>query len=296
MLKTILRTSRPPFLVLTPATIFLSFAMALRDGFIINYYDLALLMVGALLAHIGVNILNEYEDFKSGLDAATAKTPFSGGSGALVRDPAAAGTVLSAALLSLFACSAIGLYFVVKISLSILLIGVLGVSLILTYTRWLNRNAFLCLVAPGFAFGPLMMLGGYIVLSRQLSPGALLISLVPFFLGCNLLLLNQIPDIGADRIVGRKHFPIVFGVRTSLNLYLLFALATCLSIVTGIFLDVLPTSSYLCLIPPLLSLGVSNRIQRHAFDIADLLPALAVNALITVITPISLGLTLIFSN
>ncbi len=51
-----------------------------------------LALLGAFLAHISVNTLNEYFDFKSGLDLETIKTPFSGGSGA---DFAAAHGVLS---------------------------------------------------------------------------------------------------------------------------------------------------------------------------------------------------------
>jgi len=42
-----------------------------------------LALLGAFLAHVSVNTLNEYYDFKSGLDLETIRTPFSGGSGAL---------------------------------------------------------------------------------------------------------------------------------------------------------------------------------------------------------------------
>jgi len=38
--------------------------------------------MATLSAHIAVNTLNEYMDFKSGLDYETLKTPFAGGSGA----------------------------------------------------------------------------------------------------------------------------------------------------------------------------------------------------------------------
>ena len=145
MLATILRTSLPHFLLLSPASIFLGFAVASKHGFLIDYFDLSLVLIGAILAHISVNTLNEYEDFRSGLDAKTPKTPFSGGSGALVGYPAAANAVLSAAWLSLAACSAIGMYFVAKVGFPILMIGFLGVLIIVSYTRWLNRHAFLCL-------------------------------------------------------------------------------------------------------------------------------------------------------
>jgi hypothetical protein len=50
-----------------------------------------LIFIGALFAHISVNTLNEYFDFKSGLDLTANKTPFSGGSGALPNTPDVAG-------------------------------------------------------------------------------------------------------------------------------------------------------------------------------------------------------------
>ena len=46
-----------------------------------------LCVLGALLAHAGVNVLNEVHDFRSGLDQHTWRTPFSGGSGALLSHP-----------------------------------------------------------------------------------------------------------------------------------------------------------------------------------------------------------------
>ena len=51
------------------------------------FSDLMLVLIGAVSAHISVNTFNEYFDFLSGLDAKTVKTPFSGGSGALVENP-----------------------------------------------------------------------------------------------------------------------------------------------------------------------------------------------------------------
>ncbi len=47
----------------------------------------ALVLLGALAAHGAVNALNEYADYRSGLDLRTARTPFSGGSGTLVDHP-----------------------------------------------------------------------------------------------------------------------------------------------------------------------------------------------------------------
>ena len=51
-------------------------------------------------AHLAVNMLNEYFDFKSGLDFKTQRTPFSGGSGTLPANPHLARQALTTAIVS----------------------------------------------------------------------------------------------------------------------------------------------------------------------------------------------------
>ncbi|WP_197475205.1 prenyltransferase, partial [Oleiphilus sp. HI0079] len=76
----VLQATRPPFLILTPACVFLGASIAFAEQAVFSNVDFALVLIGAMAAHISVNTLNEYFDFKSGLDLNTNKTPFSGGS------------------------------------------------------------------------------------------------------------------------------------------------------------------------------------------------------------------------
>src|SRR3989339_2270443 len=78
---------RIPFLILSPVCVLLGVSTAVMSGSKINMYYLILIFIGALLSHISVNILNEYCDFKSGLDSNTKPTPFSGGSKTLPENP-----------------------------------------------------------------------------------------------------------------------------------------------------------------------------------------------------------------
>jgi 1,4-dihydroxy-2-naphthoate octaprenyltransferase len=206
MIHTVLKTMRPSFLVLTLACVFLGFCTSFATGTTINSTLLALIFIGAMSAHISVNMLNEYHDFKSGLDFKTKKKPFSGGSGALPNNPKIANAVLFFGLLALFITIAIGIYFITTIGGAILPIGLVGLVLIVTYTRWLNRMPLLYLIAPGLGFGLLMVVGTHIVLTFEYSQLVWLISLIPFFLINNLLLLNQYPDMEADASVGRNTF------------------------------------------------------------------------------------------
>ena len=103
--------------------------------------------------------------------------------------------------------------------------GLLGIAIIIAYTRWINRLPWLCLIAPGLGFGPLMVGISYVALSAPMDLPVFLLTLIPFFLVNNLLLLNQYPDIEADRAAGRNHIPIRYGITVSNLIFLAFMLA-----------------------------------------------------------------------
>lgn len=207
----VVRASRPNFLVLAPLCAGLGVAVAWYQGEPPALLDTLLVLIGALLAHAAVNLLNEYEDFASGLDLITRRTPFSGGSGALPEVPSAARQVLLAAFGTLGLVVAIGLYFLWLRGLPMLVLGVAGVVLVLTYTRWITRSPLICLLAPGLGFGPVMILGSLIALGARLDATALTVSTISLLLVSELLLINQIPDADADRKVGRRHLVITLG-------------------------------------------------------------------------------------
>src|SRR5512140_758758 len=82
-LKLLLGPMRVPFLILTPACALLGLGSAVWTTGHVNVWHFLLALIGAVSAHISVNAFNEFFDFRSGLDAQTQRTPFSGGSGTL---------------------------------------------------------------------------------------------------------------------------------------------------------------------------------------------------------------------
>lgn len=291
-MKTILRAMRLPFLVLTPACVFLGASAAFAATRGLHWGDVVLVLVGAVAAHISVNTFNEYSDFRSGLDARTSKTPFSGGSGALVDDPEAANKVLWAAVGSLLVTIAVGIRFVLGNPVPILPLGLIGVVIIVTYTRWLNRWPWLCLIAPGLGFGPLMVTGTHVALAGQYSTASVVVSLVPFFLVNNLLLLNQYPDVAADRSIGRCHVPIAYGLPVATRVYGTFALAACAVVILGVATDTLPIAALAGLIPISGGFVVFAGMRKHAASVERLLPYMALNVLVSILTPVFLGIGL----
>ena len=207
----IARAARPNFLVLAPLCVLLGVGLVALQPVTLSAIAIALVLAGGLLAHAAVNLFNEYEDFRSGLDLMTRRTPFSGGSGALPETPSAASLVRIAALLALLGVMIIGGYFLWLRGWPMLIIGLSGLGLVVAYTRWITRMPWLCLLAPGLGFGPVMVLGTLVALGGRIDAASLIVSGVSLLLVSELLLLNQFPDVEADRRIGRRHLPIVLG-------------------------------------------------------------------------------------
>ena len=291
-IKAILGTMRLPFLILTPVCIFLGYSSAAWTSDSVNGYHLLLTLIGGLCAHISVNALNEYFDFKSGLDFKTKRTPFSGGSGTLPAKPEAATLALVTGLLSLTATTLVGVYFIQVRGMALLPLGLLGILVIITYTIWLSRIPILCLIVPGLGCGTLMVMGTDFVLSDGYSWTAFFSSLVPFFTVNNLLLLNQFPDVEADQSVGRRNYPIVIGRQASAYLYGLFLALSYISIIVGACIGYLPWTSLLGLVSLAFAVPTFIGVYQYAEDIEKLMPYLGLNVIITLMTPtlVAIGL------
>lgn len=285
-MKYLLGPMRLPFLVLTPACVVLGLGTAIWTSGKVNIFYFIIALIGAIAAHISANAFNEYFDFKSGLDARTKRTPFSGGSGTLPAKPALARHALGIALITFTMTGLIGLYFLRVRGLFLLPLGLLGLLLMFTYTPWMTRNPWLCLIVPGIGFGPLMVIGTHFVLTGEYSWTAFMASLVPFFLVNNLLLLNQFPDVEADRSMGRKHFPIIIGRRASSLIYGSFLLLAFLSITLGVYWGYLPKLCLIGWLAFIIAVPAFIGAYRYADHTERLLPYMGLNVVINIVTPV----------
>lgn len=285
---------RLPFLPLSIVSILLGITVSYVAIGQIHIWHAVLIIIGAVTAHISVNAFNEYHDFHSGLDALTVKTPMSGGSGALPAYPKGAPTALGIATLALLVTCAIGGYFLYATGLVVLVVGIVGVLIIVTYTPVLTRHPVLCLLAPGLAFGPLMVLGTHAVLTGHYSWMALLTSFVPFFLVNNLLLINQYPDVEADRASGRKHLHITWGFLVK-PVFAAFLVMTYLVIILAVITGYLPPLCLLALLTVTIAIPVLHGIYRYSAQTTRLIPYLGLNVVLTMLTPLLLCVGLLAS-
>jgi 1,4-dihydroxy-2-naphthoate octaprenyltransferase len=287
---------RPNFLILTPACVLLGIATAFWSGATLNALYIILILTGALMAHASVNALNEYHDFKSGLDLVTEATPFSGGTKTLPNNPTKAHLALITGIVTIVLVACIGVYFLIERGLWILPVGILGLVIIYTYTPLLTHSPFLCLIAPGLGFGPLMVMGTDFILTGHYSWTAAIASLVPFFLVNDLLLLNQFPDVEPDRQFGRDHLLIRIGRPAGARVYVLFMILNYTVIVFACLFAVLPQGALLGLLTLILAIPVMRGVIRHADDIPGLIPYMVKNVIINISTPMLVALGLFINH
>lgn len=138
-----------------------------------------------------------------------------------------------------------------------------------------------------------MVIGTHVILKEEHSQLAWLVSLIPFFLINNLLLLNQYPDIKADASTGRNTFPIAFGLKKSNFIYAIFMLATYSLILFYIVKGYIPNLSIIALTPMLLSLFALIGAVKHMSKIGDFPQYMGANVAAAILTPILLGISII---
>ncbi|CAC9599740.1 Menaquinone via futalosine polyprenyltransferase (MenA homolog), Nitrosopumilus/Caldivirga type [uncultured Gammaproteobacteria bacterium] len=294
MIRSIISSMRLPFLILTPVCLFLAWSPVFSKGVDIQVHLFVLTFIGAVMAHISVNTLNEYLDFKSGIDLNTNRTAFSGGSGALPNNPEMLKTIFTVGVVSLLITLLIGVFFIWTYGWQLFPIGMVGLILVIAYTRWINRYPWLCLIASGFGFGVLMTVGAHFAVTGFFNDKLWLISLVSFFLVNNLLLLNQYPDIDADKAAGRNHFPIAYGVSASNAVYLVFLLLTMLVVILGVLIDSLTNLSLIALLAIFPGFYALSGAIKFKEAIGQHSQYLAANVLVVLLVPVLLGITILF--
>lgn len=279
--------TRPRFLLLSVVLAFLGTSIAWYDGaFYLGYALLA--FIGLLLAHISVDTLNDYFDYKSGIDLETKKTPFSGGSGMLPGALLKPRQVLWFGIASLLLAVPIGVYFVMNLDRGWLLLPLLLIAAIcvLIYTPFILKTRW-PEWAAGLGLGTLPILGAYFVQTVTYLP-VVIASIPSGILVHNLLLLNEFPDVEADSKAGRKTLPIILGRAKAGRVYAALTVLVYLWVVGGVVAGQMPVFSLLAL----LTLPFAIKAIRgalHSEDMNKLVPAMSNNVLVVLLTQLLMG-------
>ncbi|MFC2073074.1 prenyltransferase [Chloroflexota bacterium] len=285
--------TRPQFLLLSVVLAFLGTSIAWYQGFIHLGHAL-LAFAGLLLAHISVNVLNDYYDYRSGIDLATKRTPFSGGSGILPATLLAPRQVFWLGMVSFLLAVPIGVYFVIVkgwLLLPLLLVGAICILLytpVILKTRWPEW-------APGVGLGTLPVMGAYFVQTAEYTWPLVIASIPSGILVHNLLLLNEFPDVEADSQAGRKTSPITMQGNRASIFYLVTTVVVYLWIIGGVVAGQMPVFSLIALLTIPFAIKAIQGALRHQ-DMDKLVPAMANNVQVILLTQLLLGIGYILAR
>jgi len=215
-----LKALRLPFLAGSMIPVVIGAAMALTAGHF-SIWGLLACAAGMAALHTGANLINDYFDNRGSDPVNVRITPFSGGSRAIQDYGASPPIVLAMALLCFAVGAGVGIYLAGSGRPLVIPIGLLGLG-----AAWAYSSPPLTLMSRGwgetaifFAFGPLVTLGTYYVMSGSLSWPAFAVGAPQGFFIAGVIWINQFPDYEADRKTGKKNLVVKLGPSLSRCLY-----------------------------------------------------------------------------
>ncbi len=220
-------------------------AISWNDGIVPNPYTASLTMLGVVLLHASVDMLNDYWDFKRGIDTKTKRTPFSGGTGVLPEKILNAKDVRIVGLGLLAAGASVGAYFVITSGPVIaVLLGFAIVSIYFYSTRIVDSGLAEVFVAVK---GTMIVLGSAFIQQGAITISAAHAGVVLGILSAMVLFVASFPDYDADRGGGRRTLVIVLGRGRASKLYWLFLAASHAALFCGVWSGSLHPWSLVCL-------------------------------------------------
>ena len=265
-LKNYAKVIRAKFLVLSVLITFTATSLAIFEGVFNPFHSLLCFLI-LILFHISVNSLNVARDYKSGIDAETEKTPFSGGSEVLSSETLGYKSAILVALLSLGLSLPVFAFFSSKFDpwiVSTLFLS--AITLVLGYTDIFAKN-LLGEISAGIGLGTLPVLSIFFFQEGSFSISSILVSASMFIPTFNLLVLNEFPDIDVDRRHGRKNIPIVLGKKNAVRIYQLSNLIFTFTIITLVNLEFIPVFTAFSTIPAIISLKLGRDISKNSHSV-----------------------------
>ena len=275
---------RAPFLLLPIVFVPVGLAIAWSEGYFNPFYAL-LTLVGAVCLHASVNVLNDYFDFRSGIDLATTPTPFSGGSTILPKGLMSSKGVLCLGSLLLGAGLGIGCYFVYESSSDLVLISLLAFAAfsIISYSPMTSKLG-IGEMTTGAAFGPLLILGTYYVQVHQLSVVPVIFGLPLGIMTAGILYVNEFPDTDADKGAGRNHLVARWGkVKAAYRLKFILASAYAIP-VAGVIAGAISPFALISLASVPKALATSRIVSKNCEKVTELIPGMASMVMTTLLT------------
>jgi 1,4-dihydroxy-2-naphthoate polyprenyltransferase len=273
MLSSWLRAIRIRFLLASVIAVSNGLAIAYWKTGTIDPLYAALTYVGVIFLHASVDLLNDYWDHKRGIDSATKRTKFSGGTGVLPENLLTPKAVYSAGLIFLILGASIGAYFVAIRGVTIAVI--LGFAVVAIYfysTSIVNAGLGELFVAIK---GAMIVLGTFYVQSPVLEPAAMYAGAIVGILSATVLFVNSFPDYEADKSKGRRTLVILLGKKTAAAAFPLFVVAAYAMIVAGIALGFTKIYSLISLASIPFAIKAITILRKDQESVDKMVPAMS---------------------
>lgn len=199
---------RPPTLTASIAPVLIGTGLALQTHKLAPLLFIAMLLA-SMLIQSAANMLNEYYDFKRGLDNAQMV----GIAGAIVRDNVQPKTVLRITQVTLLIAFLVGVYICAATSWWVAVVGLLSTLFLYLYSGGPYPISYTPFgeITAGIIMGPVIILIAYFIQSGDITTTAVLASIPSALLIGAILMANNIRDLDHDIAGGRRTLAIVAG-------------------------------------------------------------------------------------
>jgi len=259
----------------------LSSVIAVSLGLAISWWHIGqfdflyaiLTMGGVVSLHASVDLLNDYWDFKRGIDTQTQRTKMSGGTGVLPEGLLQPNQVYRAGIAFLIIGALIGIYFVIIDGIVIGMILTFAVVSIYFYsTKIVDSGLAEIFVAIK---GTMIVLGTYFIQTLEINLTTIIGGIFIGVLSALVLFITSFPDFEADKAKGRKTLVISVGKQKATIVFWIFPIVVYSILISGIFYGIFPIYCIfsLAMFPLIIKTGL---LLRQDFDNVDkLIPAMS---------------------
>ena len=282
MLSVWLRVIRVRFLLASVIAVSLGLALNWWQNFSIDPLDAILIFAGVMALHASVDLLNDFWDFKRGIDTKTKRTKMSGGTGVLPEGLLKPSSVYRAGIAFLIIGSVIGGYFVITDGIIIgIILGFAILSIYFYSTKIVDSGLGEFFVAVK---GSMIVIGTYYIQSGQITIESILGGIVVGVLSSLVLFIASFPDHDADKSKGRKSLVIAVGKEKAAKLFWIFPLVSYFAIIIGVSTNLFPLISLITLlgIPLMIKSGLGLR--KNFDSIENLVPFMSSTLMFSRIT------------
>ena len=230
-------------------------------------------MGGVVSLHASVDLLNDYWDFKRGIDTETQRTKMSGGTGVLPEGLLQPNQVYRAGLGFLIIGALIGIYFVIIDGIVIgVILSFAVVSIYFYSTKIVDSGLAEIFVAIK---GTMIVLGTYFIQTLEINLTTIMGGIFIGVLSSLVLFITSFPDFEADKAKGRKTLVISVGKQKATSVFWIFPIVVYSILFSGIFYEIFPIYCVISIVMFPLIIKAGLLLKQNFDNINKLIPAMS---------------------